>query len=365
MSTFDLGIALKRMFTNNFNRQINEKVLFLTDFAPPEYTIAPVRMEILNERAKFVELLYSLAKDIIGEKYATFKKYPATLQSGKEIPSEIAEELKNHDIFIAITTYSLSHTKARRDACSVGARGASMPGFTPDMFYDNRPMAVDHLKMRDFGEKLILEIEKARNINPKEPVLVKILDQKNNEFTFQILGSDRKLIRDFGLFINIGDFGNLPAGEVFTSIVEGTANGKIFIPKEWTKLASQDSDGIELEFKEGLLNSVKGAKNDFLETLGFSGVIDELPKEIIQTRRNAAEFGIGLNPNATQRDSVLEMEKTLGSIHIAIGTNDTFGGKVHSDIHIDFILAGASVYINNNALILNGIHTFQLDSPNS
>ena len=134
MSNFDFGIALKRMFTNNFNRQNNEKVLFITDYAPSEYNIPPVRMEIINERAKFVELLYSLAKDIIGDQFVTFKKYPATLQSGKEIPLEIVEEMKKHDIFVAITSYSMSHTKARHEACAVGARGASMPGFTPDMF---------------------------------------------------------------------------------------------------------------------------------------------------------------------------------------------------------------------------------------
>jgi len=362
MANFDFGFALKRMFTNNFNRQNTESILFITDYAPPEYNIPTVRMEIINERAKFVELLFSLARDIYGDNYVHFKKYPATLQSGKEIPEDVLDEMKKTDIFIALTTYSMSHTKARREACANGARGASMPGFTPDMFYDNQPMAVDHLKMRDFGEKIIEEIENARNKETSKPITVKIQDHKNNELIFQILGPDRSITRDFGLFFEKGSFGNLPAGEVFTSIVEGTANGKIFIPKDWTKHSTEDSEGVELEFSEGLLCAIKGSKNDLLETMGFLGVINELPMDLIKTRRNAAEFGIGLNSNATQRDSVLEMEKILGTIHIALGTSDTFGGKVHSDIHIDFILPGASVYVNGKALISSGIYAFKMEN---
>ena len=52
---------------------------------------------------------------------------------------------------------------------------------------------------------------------------------------------------------------------------------------------------------------------------------------------NIAELGIGTNDKATRPDNILETEKILGTVHIAIGDNSTFGGKVSVPFHQDFI----------------------------
>jgi leucyl aminopeptidase (aminopeptidase T) len=58
---------------------------------------------------------------------------------------------------------------------------------------------------------------------------------------------------------------------------------------------------------------------------------------------------------------VIEGEKILGTIHIALGTNDSFGGKIHSDLHTDFILPGASVYVNNVPIIVHGVQSIEFE----
>ncbi|NOZ69211.1 MAG: peptidase, partial [Deferribacteres bacterium] len=53
--------------------------------------------------------------------------------------------------------------------------------------------------------------------------------------------------------------------------------------------------------------------------------------------RNIAEFGIGTNNMASRPDNILESEKISGTVHIALGDNSSFGGRVSTPLHQDFI----------------------------
>jgi leucyl aminopeptidase (aminopeptidase T) len=53
--------------------------------------------------------------------------------------------------------------------------------------------------------------------------------------------------------------------------------------------------------------------------------------------RNIAELGIGTNDKASRPDNVLEAEKILGTIHIALGDNTGFGGTVSAPFHEDYV----------------------------
>jgi leucyl aminopeptidase (aminopeptidase T) len=52
---------------------------------------------------------------------------------------------------------------------------------------------------------------------------------------------------------------------------------------------------------------------------------------------NIAELGIGTNDAATRPDNILESEKILGTIHIALGDNSSFGGTIKTPFHQDFV----------------------------
>jgi len=53
--------------------------------------------------------------------------------------------------------------------------------------------------------------------------------------------------------------------------------------------------------------------------------------------RNIAELGIGTNGKASRPDNVLEAEKIMGTIHIALGDNTGFGGTVSAPFHEDYV----------------------------
>ena len=73
-----------------------------------------------------------------------FLCFPMTPQSGSEPPAEMAGKFKDYDVLIIMTSHSLTHTRAREEACQAGARVASMPGIEGNMFAPGGPMAADY-----------------------------------------------------------------------------------------------------------------------------------------------------------------------------------------------------------------------------
>jgi len=54
--------------------------------------------------------------------------------------------------------------------------------------------------------------------------------------------------------------------------------------------------------------------------------------------RVVAELGVGTNPKARRPHNVLEAEKILGTVHVAVGDNHTFGGVNRAPFHVDFVV---------------------------
>ncbi len=73
--------------------------------------------------------------------------------------------------------------------------------------------------------------------------------------------------------------------------------------------------------------------------------------------RNIAELGIGTNDRASRPDNILEAEKILGTIHIAFGDNSSFGGKVSTPFHEDYVFYGPTV----TAILEDGTRDILLD----
>lgn len=128
---------------------------------------------------------------------------------------------------------------------------------------------------------------------------------------------------------NASGIHNMPDGEVFTSVVEDSANGFISYTYPALYLGREYHD-IRLEFKDGKVvkaNAGKGERdlNKILDTDRGSRYIGEL--------------GIGNNYKITRfTKDILFDEKIGGSIHIALGKGyKETGSKNDSAIHWDMI----------------------------
>lgn len=262
----------------------------------------------------------------------TLIEIPELKINGQEPPESTAQAMKQFDICILVTSKSLTHTKARRNACKADSRIATMPNATVEMI--KRTIPINYQELQERNTKLVKLLEKTE--------IVKITTQKGTDITMNIKGRDIHGIND-GLYTQKGQYGNLPCGEVCLAPIEGTTNGKFIVDASMGtgKLPSP----LTIEVKNGFAISITGEHAQKIKDM-----FKDLPKEAY----NIAELGIGTNPNAKITGNVLEDEKVLGTAHIALGNNKSFGGDVDVPIHIDGIFRAPTIYLDNKMIIEQG-----------
>jgi len=329
------------MFRVNMGVKEGEKILVVTDVPTIEEWISKDSIKIADalKRALLAKMVSEIAAENFPSCKVDFFAYPSVGRHGAYPGKEVEERMKAADVVVAITTYSLTHTDARVNACKAGARVASMPWFLAEMFYPGGPMAADYREIERLSKKiadLLTSAEEARVTSPK-----------GTDITMSLKG--RAGIIDAGILNERGSFGNLPSGEAFCAPVEGTANGKVVVEPGWY---SDLKEEMILVFKNGYVTEIIGGGrvgDYFRNLLDFSKNI-----EPYVSRRNLAELGVGTNPNAKRPDNVLEAEKIKGTVHIAIGDNSHIGGRVSSDIHQDFIIPRPTLTLDGKVVIKNG-----------
>jgi leucyl aminopeptidase (aminopeptidase T) len=73
-----------------------------------------------------------------------------------------------------------------------------------------------------------------------------------------------------------------------------------------------------------------------------------------QDGRAIAELGIGVNPGARVNGINILDEKALGTVHVAFGTNVSFGGVNAAAVHVDAILLKPTVSLDDEPFIRDG-----------
>jgi len=250
---------------------------------------------------------------------------------GSEPPKPVAEAMKNSDVVLIPTTRSLSHTDARREATKKGARIASMPGITEDMMTVGG-LTADYKQIAALTKRLGALLEKAKT--------VKISTPSGTELTMSI--EERTPLNDTGLYHRPGDWGNLPAGEVCLAPVEGTTNGTLVIDT----MGNVVTQPLRIVVKDGWAQKFVGPD---------AAKLEDMLKSADKNAYNIGELGVGTNPKARITGKVLEDEKVLGTVHIALGDNTSYtGGHTKSKIHMDGILFKPTVKIDKRLLMRHG-----------
>ena len=218
------------------------------------------------------------------------------------------------DVIIAMANNSTSHTRYRALACAAGARFASLPHFDPEMFHTS--MDVDWQALASRTARLVAAVNQAEWLQATTP----------NGTDMMLCKQERHAEGDDGLLTKAGSFGNLPAGEAYFAPLEGKSHGVMVV--EWGPTSKLD-EPLRLIVENGVVTGIEG--NDPHRLL----LEDKFA--INSNCRNIAELGIGTNDRASRPDNVLEAEKIMGTIHIALGDNSGFGGKVSAPFHQDYV----------------------------
>ncbi|TSA28099.1 MAG: aminopeptidase [Ignavibacteriales bacterium] len=296
--------------------QPNETVLVVTD----------------EFKRKIGYSLYQNAKQLGHE--TIYLEFKSREMHGQEPPEQIAEMMKLFDVVLCPTAKSLTHTNARRNASALGARIATFPGITEDIMI--RGLNADYKKIAALTIKL-QEIMNDVNI-------VRVTSSIGTDITMDISG--RKALPSKGLFHKKGESGNLPTGEAYIAPLEGKTNGVFYVDGSMASIGVVKGKPIKIEVKDGYAVNVSGGNQ--------AKKLDTTLNKYDQLARNIAEFGIGTNYKAKLSGILLEDEKVMGTIHIALGDNKSMGGLVNVPIHLDGVVKKPTVYFDEKIIMKNG-----------
>lgn len=348
----DLDEAFRSLFETNMGIRAGERVLVFSDTIRDDEAVSDCDLDrrlrlnaTARDAARFAAHAYG---------NGTFIEYQSTPASGAEPPRElweatfgretvialesagllarllsktassaeiasagtIVQNNKNDvvDVIIALANNSTSHTRYRALACSVGCRFASLPHFDPEMFHTS--MTVDWNALASRTAELVKAVNCAEWIRISTP----------NGTEMMICKEGRRAEGDDGLLSAPGSFGNLPAGEAYFAPLEGKCHGVMIL--EWGPTRKLE-EPLRLLVENGVVVRIEGNDSHRQKLEGKFAENSNC--------RNVAELGIGTNEKARRPDNVLEAEKILGTIHIALGDNTGFGGTVSAPFHEDYV----------------------------
>ncbi|ELZ48369.1 aminopeptidase (leucyl aminopeptidase, aminopeptidase T) 1 [Halorubrum distributum JCM 9100] len=283
-----------------------------------------------DEREPIGEALYAAASAVTDD--ATVLRYPPAEQHGTEPPAPVAAAMREADVFLAPTTKSLSHTRARGAACDAGARGATLPGITEAVFTTG--LDADYAAIDAACDDVLDQVAGADEVRVTAPA--------GTDITFGI--GDREWLADTGMVREPGDFSNLPAGEVF--VAPETATGTFVVDGTMMPHGLLD-DGQELAFE---------VEEGFVTEIGDDEIradVEGAAEAVGDAAYNLAELGIGTNGGVEELvGSVLLDEKAGGTVHIAIGDNAGIGGETDAPLHLDGIIRNPTVYADGEPVDL-------------
>ena len=281
------------------------------------------------------EIGYSLYENALrlGNK-ALFVEMKSMMNHGEEPPKVIADLMRKFDIVFCPTTKSLTHTSARRKASAKGARIATLPNITKEVMI--RGLNADYKKIASLTLKLKRLMGKTKNVRVTSP--------GGTDITFSIAG--RVPLPSKGLFHNKGESGNLPTGEAFVAPLEGKTEGVFVVDGSMAGIGVIKNKPIKIEVEKGLATKITGD----IEARKLVKILSKFGEK----GRNIAELGIGTNDKAKLSGNLLEDEKVLGTIHIALGNNKSMGGKVDVPIHLDGVIKKPTVYFDDKIIMKNG-----------
>ena len=254
--------------------------------------------------------------------------------NGEEPPTAVANLMKDVDVLLCPTTRSLTHTDARRAATAAGVRAATLPGITEDCMV--RTLTANYNGIAELSLKAAKVLSGGSQVRVTSPA--------GTDVEFSIVG--REAHPDTGLVHKPGDMSNLPAGEAYLAPLEGTTQGVIVFEAAVAGIGKLGAEKIRIEVKDGYATRFSGGAK--------AAALEKLLAPHGKAAYNIAELGVGTNDKAIISGMILEDEKILGTVHMALGDNKSMGGTVGVASHLDGLLLSPTVWIDGKKFMADG-----------
>ncbi len=288
---------------------------------------------VIDKRKRKIGKLFLKQGEKITPK-ARLLEIPVGNVNGEEPPKKAAKEMLEHDVELLITTKSLTHTKARKNASETGARIATLPDITESMMA--RAINVDYNRIQKLSKKIADVVDRGKTI--------RVLTKKGTAIIFDVKGR-KSHGRSGGILTKKGKFGNLPSGEAFIAPVENKTSGIYIVDSSLGGIGKVDMP-VSVLVKNGYAIKITGKKS--------AKELNKLLNKVGKKARIVAELGIGTNYKAKLTGNLLEDEKAIGTCHIALGDNTGFGGKNQVPLHIDGVIKRPTIFVDSRKIMDNG-----------
>ena len=183
-------------------------------------------------------------------------------------------------------------------------------------------MTADYTAVEKLTDKITAMLTKADTAR---------IEKDGKVLTISLKGRDG--VPSPGVYKAPGKCGNLPSGEAYIAPLENGSNGEMTIDGSMVGIGKLDAP-LHMVISGGKLRSVTGEKSENLDVL--------LKNE---TNGTLCELGIGI---------ILEDEKVYGTVHIAFGTNTSFGGTNKAECHMDGIILKPTLYLDDVLVMKEG-----------
>jgi len=318
ISQNNVALGCKMLITVCANLKQDESILIVTD-----KTTCNIGELLVTEALK-------ITSHVLHRTIAPFTMH------GQEPPQAVAKEMADSHVIVGLTKMSMAHSQARLNACLAGARYLSLPDYTLEVLA--RPaLHTDFREFSDISNTLALLLTSGQTIT--------LTTQNGTHLICDIAGRQGNAAP--GWCWASGTLASPPDVEANVALNENGSNGVVVvdgsIPCEELGLID---DPLTLSVKNGRVYDVQGRQSGILNS-----VLDHSGED---ANRVVAEFGLGLNPNAQLRGSMLEDEGCLGTVHLGLGSNSTIGGKNKVPFHLDCVVRAATVKIDNITVFKNG-----------
>lgn len=314
-----LAARARSILEHNLNLAAHETLLVVTDEATRDVG----------------ELFYEAGRELGA--CALLMVMPTGHVAGEEPPAPVAAAMAAADVALCPTAASITHTQARIQAAAAGTRVVTMPGIVMDMLRQGACCA-DYAQVEALTAALTERLSAARTAR---------IEKDGHVLTLNLAG--RPGVASPGVYRAAGACGNFPSGEAYIAPVEDGAHGTMVVDGSMVGIGRlAEGAPMTVTLENGRLVAIEGADGEgpYAERLA---VLFDRPEN-----GTIAELGIGTNEAALLSGNILEDEKIYGTVHIAFGTNTSFGGTTKADCHLDGIILAPTLYLDDELIIDHG-----------
>ena len=254
---------------------------------------------------------------------------------GIEPPEEVAQTMIDSDLVLGLTSFSMAHTKARKNASFNKTRYLSLPNYSVDVL-SHESLTANFEKLSKNALFVSNKFSKGKKIS--------ISTEKGTSITFDISGRKGNFAPGF-----VNDtilLGSPPHIEANIAPIENNSNGILVVDGSIPipQIGKLD-ESVILEIKNGSIISIDGTSKQ-------TKILQTMFEKYGPKSRVLAELGIGFNNLSKICGNMLIDEGTFGTFHCGFGSNSTIGGLNEINFHLDFVFKCDELKIDNQTIKL-------------